>query len=326
MIELITAHRGRGHVTSEDEAARMRGIMGISANSGYRTIAFNSGNKLEITVKDNLNVKVDSGEGLLNGRYFRLTEPVEFTLDEFEKANTYRRDTIIAEILENVETGEEHAEFEVLIGGEHSSPYECSANEFPTEAKNENDKVIECIRVYDIVHSSSSIYQEYPLIEVFDGAYTKLKDLSRIVSNNASGISSLKKSFQDGCKKIAQACNNKGIPTAYDASPDTIVTNIGKVYDKGKADGIVKWKAENLTITTDTSVSLPAERATSCTITMIEYNGASATILCPGPVGSLGNIGESVTFNPRQKGGKVVTIVRTGAQKPIKCSYSMIYE
>ncbi|WP_022761876.1 hypothetical protein [Butyrivibrio sp. AD3002] len=319
MVELVTGHRGKPHVTALQAARNNAGILGNSKS----VVFFEADGKFEMTVMDGLRMKLSEGCGYAGGRFFEITEPIYLQADTLENSSYYRRDRIVLLIIENNITGEERAEFRYLQGNEEGpDPTRISIPENPTETENENDKVLRCFSIASLFTRATQFSAVYREFYSFSGAYELQKDLE----STKKDIDSIKQSFQDGCKKIAKACTNKGVSTADNASPDTIVTNIGKVYDKGKADGKVKWKAENLTITTDSSVALPAERATSCTITMVEYNGSQANILCPGPVGTLGNKGDSVTFNPIQKGGKVVTIVRTGAQKPIKCSYSMTYE
>ncbi|WP_155834473.1 hypothetical protein [Butyrivibrio sp. FC2001] len=321
MFDLITAHKARAHVTSEDEAARIRGLMG--ADNDF--VVF--GNGMDITF-DSMKITIGTGEGFMNGRYFRLTEPVELQLGEFEKANTYRRDSIVLELLENVETGEEHAEFVVVKGAEYSSKSACIKNEMPTESGNDKEKLLGCFLFYDAVFSSTTLYSGTANIVFIKGVVWAEDSILKLQmkTNVTDGmVSNLQKSFQDGCKKIAKACTDKGVSTADNASPDTIATNIGKVFQKGKESFHTTYGGSGYEFDTNGTITIPVKYCSYFKITLNEIGASFCTIECGAMKKTLSKAGESFSFAPVDFNSSYLKIAAGGASGKVKGKYDVQY-
>lgn len=73
-VELVTAYTGTNHVSSSQDGALYAGIVGLD------NYVFTTGQKLQATMEDANTLVVASGNGLINGRHFEVTDTVSFTI------------------------------------------------------------------------------------------------------------------------------------------------------------------------------------------------------------------------------------------------------
>lgn len=73
-IELVTAYTGTNHVSSSQDGALYAGIVGLD------NYVFTTGQQLQATMEDANTLVVASGNGLINGRHFEVTDTVSFTI------------------------------------------------------------------------------------------------------------------------------------------------------------------------------------------------------------------------------------------------------
>lgn len=73
-IELVTAYTGTNHVSSSQDGALYAGIVGLD------NYVFTTGQQLQATMEDANTLVVASGNGLINGRHFEVTNTVSFII------------------------------------------------------------------------------------------------------------------------------------------------------------------------------------------------------------------------------------------------------
>lgn len=73
-VELVTAYTGTNHVSSSQDGALYAGIVGLD------NYVFTTGQQLQATMEDANTLVVASGNGLINGRHFEVTDTVSFTI------------------------------------------------------------------------------------------------------------------------------------------------------------------------------------------------------------------------------------------------------
>lgn len=73
-VELVTAYTGTNHVSSSQDGALYAGIVGLD------NYVFTTGQQLQATMEDANTLVVASGNGLINGRHFEITDTVSFTI------------------------------------------------------------------------------------------------------------------------------------------------------------------------------------------------------------------------------------------------------
>lgn len=114
MIHLITGYAGKEHITSDDQAAFNRCIV------GGENYVFDTGSKLSASVLSNTEVSIADGEMQIAGRHIRIegSEIVNFDIGEQGKE---RKDLIIVVYKKDETTGIESAELQVVKGTSGSS-------------------------------------------------------------------------------------------------------------------------------------------------------------------------------------------------------------
>lgn len=109
MIKLVTGSTGTEHVTAADDG----GLHAALAGSGL--VVFDTGSKFIATLIDATNVRIGDGEGLLDGRHFRIEPGTTQELSMSAGVAGYnRKDLIVLHYVNN--GGLESIALEVLEG------------------------------------------------------------------------------------------------------------------------------------------------------------------------------------------------------------------
>ena len=112
-IKIVTAKKGEPHVTSADAGALNQGTFGTD------DYVLNVGEKFRAELVSNNEIKIYDGEGMMQGRYWRI-EPGTYesvTIDNGSQGKK-RKDLIVARYTKDSGTGVENVELAVLKGSE----------------------------------------------------------------------------------------------------------------------------------------------------------------------------------------------------------------
>ena len=112
-IKIVTSKKGEPHVTSADAGALNQGTFGTD------DYVLNVGEKFRAELVSNNEIKIYDGEGMMQGRYWRI-EPGTYesvTIDNGSQGKK-RKDLIVARYTKDSETGVENVELAVLKGSE----------------------------------------------------------------------------------------------------------------------------------------------------------------------------------------------------------------
>ena len=90
MIKLVTGSTGTEHVTAADDG----GLHAALAGSGL--VVFETGSKFSATMIDATNVRIGDGEGLMDGRHFRIEPGTSQELSMSAGVAGYNRNDLIA--------------------------------------------------------------------------------------------------------------------------------------------------------------------------------------------------------------------------------------
>ncbi len=112
-IKIVTAKKGEPHITSSDDGAMHQGIFGTD------DYVLNVGEKFRAELVSNNEVKIYDGEGMMQGRHWRI-EPGTYeslTIDNGSQGMK-RKDLIVARYTKDSGSGVENIELAVLKGTE----------------------------------------------------------------------------------------------------------------------------------------------------------------------------------------------------------------
>lgn len=112
-LKIVTAKKGEPHITSADDGALNQGTFGTD------DYVLNVGEKFRAELVSNNEVKIYDGEGMMQGRHWRI-EPGTYesvTIDNGSQGKK-RKDLIVARYTKDSGTGVENVELVVLKGTE----------------------------------------------------------------------------------------------------------------------------------------------------------------------------------------------------------------
>lgn len=114
-IKIVTAKKGEPHITSSDDGAMHQGIFGTD------DYILDVGEKFRVELASNNEVKIYDGEGMLQGRHWRI-EPGTYESVTIDNGNQgmNRKDLIVARYSKDSLTGNENIELKVLKGTQSS--------------------------------------------------------------------------------------------------------------------------------------------------------------------------------------------------------------
>ena len=112
MLNLVTGYRGEPHITADDEGAKNLALFG-------EFLVFSTGEKLGHTLVSNNQIRIKSGDLMVQGRYVRLTGYEDVTI-ETGSASTNRKDLICLRYEKNGSTGVETVKLVNIKGAETS--------------------------------------------------------------------------------------------------------------------------------------------------------------------------------------------------------------
>lgn len=109
MIKLVTGSTGTAHVTSADDGALH------AAMAGDGLIVFDIGSKFSATLVSATVVRIGDGEGLIDGRHFRISPGTNQELSMSDGTSGYNRNDLVVLHYKN-SAGKESLTLEVLEG------------------------------------------------------------------------------------------------------------------------------------------------------------------------------------------------------------------
>lgn len=112
-IKIVTAKKGEPHITSADDGALHQGTFGME------DYVLNVGEKFRAELVSNNEIKIYDGEGMMQGRHWRI-EPGTYeslTIDNGSQGKK-RKDLIVARYTKDAGSGVENIELAVLKGSE----------------------------------------------------------------------------------------------------------------------------------------------------------------------------------------------------------------
>lgn len=111
MIKLVTGSTGTNHITAADDG----GLYAALAGGAGGLVVFDIGSKFAATMTDATNVRIGDGEGLIDGRHFRIEPSTAHALSMSAGVSGYNRKDLI--VLHYVNSGGlESLALEVLEG------------------------------------------------------------------------------------------------------------------------------------------------------------------------------------------------------------------
>lgn len=110
-LHLITGYKGEEHVTSADAGSFNAAIIGSGS------FVLNVGSKFAVTVVSNNTIRIADGDGIIQGRHFRLEENKYVDLAIENGVSGYQRnDLIVARYTKDASTGVENCNLVVIKG------------------------------------------------------------------------------------------------------------------------------------------------------------------------------------------------------------------
>ncbi len=249
-LELITAHTGTAHITAEQVASLIKGAISDDSDNLYR---FQTGNQCAYSITDALQVQIDTGDAVLSGRHFQITEAETFDIDP-STLNYSRIDGIFFEIYSDNDTSEELCRFEVVQGSEYlTSGGTASLPTTPTTI----DDTHTLMYVFPWLY----VYVSYETItEVVDGTtdFPNMLSFESSVNDINTTIETMQETFQDGVDSIYNAIVAEGV-TPSSSTPTDCATGIATVADEQYAAGVsdiesTTW-TESMTVYGSTNLS-----------------------------------------------------------------------
>ena len=229
-IDLVTAHTGQPHITTQNVVDLIGGLSGIT-NKVRRLKTPQEG---LILTHSGMTVTISAGAGIAGGYFFELGENYSVTLDPGRNGYT-RKDRIFVVIYENPQTNIQSCDFVYVTGTEASNGSNAAEPSAPTGANISKTFVFADITIKDnaVLRITSSVFAHYDN----EGISEKANGLQQSVNYLQSQINDMKQSFTDGCNTITDALGAYGITpdsTHEFPSPQEISSAIGSVYTLGR--------------------------------------------------------------------------------------------
>lgn len=232
-LELVTGHTGTAHITAEQVASLQQGIISDDSAKLYR---FNTGNQCEVSVVDDLQVQINTGNAIASGRHFQVTAAETFDIDPTNSGYS-RIDGIFFEIISDNETSVESCQFVTVKGNEYLTTTGIpNVPDTPTSVDDTHTLLI-CVPVAYVYVS----YQTISTLEDETVAYPNALDFANRIStaendidNIETDIETMQTTFQAGVDTIYNGLTTRGMsPSAStpNALADAVGEGLGSLYD-----------------------------------------------------------------------------------------------
>lgn len=313
-LNLVTAHTGSGHVTVEEWAQMIAGLIGDDSIV-YRC---NLGNAMAITTSGALQFSIATGNALAGGRHFYIDE--ESQIVDIDPCSTgYSRiDDIYVVFYQDTTNNYDSMDIVTCHGTEYSTGgTEVEPATPPTIEGYTTVAYYKILRVY-VSDSTISTYTDYTYLL---GGYKELTDnladaestiineigvvSEQIASDLQDTIAEMKETFQDGVDLLYTSLVTKGVtppsstPEGISEGIDTYGSNqyttgyndgYGRGYPLGKAQGLLEG-AQSVSIKAMTGTVGGTTTAGGYTYLSIDTNNPGASI------GAITNVGSGVLYN-----------------------------
>ena len=163
-MELVTGHQATPHITAEQVSRLLQGVTTMDDTTVYRLPI---GNNCAVSVSS-LDVSIDTGEIVLHGFHTTFEESYTVTLDPTINAAKSRIDKIVMEIIEDLTTGIQTANIEVVQGEESSSPVAPATPVAPTSP---TEKFLAVGVIATVTVSNITIASSVDNTELYAGSY-----------------------------------------------------------------------------------------------------------------------------------------------------------
>lgn len=190
-MELVTGHQATPHITAEQVSRLLQGVTTMDDTTVYRLLI---GNNCAVSVSS-LNVSIDTGEIVLHGFHTTFEEGYTVTLDPTIDAAKSRIDKIVMEIIEDLTTGIQTANIEVVQGEESSSPVAPATPVVPTLP---TEKFLAVGVIATVTVSNITIASSVDNTELYAGSYISEETFSKTVRNQSSDQYNTTKAYKVG--------------------------------------------------------------------------------------------------------------------------------
>lgn len=190
-MELVTGHQATPHITAEQVSRLLQGVTTMDDTTVYRLPI---GNNCAVSVSS-LDVSIDTGEIVLHGFHTTFEEDYTVTLDPTIDAAKSRIDKIVMEIIEDLTTGIQTANIEVVQGEESSSPVAPATPVAPTSP---TEKFLAVGVIATVTVSNITIASSVDNTELYAGSYISEETFSKTVRNQSSDQYNTTKAYKVG--------------------------------------------------------------------------------------------------------------------------------
>lgn len=190
-MELVTGHQATPHITAEQVSRLLQGVTTMDDTTVYRLPI---GNNCAVSVSS-LNVSIDTGEIVLHGFHTTFEEGYTVTLDPTIDAAKFRIDKIVMEIIEDLTTGIQTANIEVVQGEESSSPVAPATPVVPTLP---TEKFLAVGVIATVTVANITIASSVDNTELYAGSYISEETFSKTVRNQSSDQYNTTKAYKVG--------------------------------------------------------------------------------------------------------------------------------
>lgn len=188
-MELVTGHQATPHITAEQVSRLLQGVTTMDDTTVYRLPI---GNNCAVSVSS-LDVSIDTGEIVLHGFHTTFEEDYTVTLDPTIDAAKSRIDKIVMEIIEDLTTGIQTANIEVVQGEESSSPVAPATPVAPTSP---TEKFLAVGVIATVTVSNITIASSVDNTELYAGSYISEETFSKTVRNQSSDQCNTTKAYK----------------------------------------------------------------------------------------------------------------------------------
>ena len=190
-MELVTGHQATPHITAEQVSRLLQGVTTMDDTTVYRLPI---GNNCAVSVSS-LDVSIDTGEIVLHGFHTTFEEGYTVTLDPTIDAAKSRIDKIVMEIIEDLTTGIQTANIEVVQGEESSSPVAPATPVAPTSP---TEKFLAVGVIATVTVSNITIASSVDNTELYAGSYISEEIFGKTVRNQSSDQYNTTKAYKVG--------------------------------------------------------------------------------------------------------------------------------
>ena len=190
-MELVTGHQATPHITAEQVSRLLQGVTTMDDTTVYRLPIRNN---CAVSVSS-LDVSIDTGEIVLHGFHTTFEEGYTVTLDPTIDAAKSRIDKIVMEIIEDLTTGIQTANIEVVQGEESSSPVAPATPVAPTSP---TEKFLAVGVIAKVTVSNITIASFVDNTELYAGSYISEETFSKTVRNQSSDQYNTTKAYKVG--------------------------------------------------------------------------------------------------------------------------------